>query len=64
MIIHITRFEPYKLREFPGKNNKTGGGREMGVKYGRLPGKTGVLTGMGVTCALLGSLKTSRAATF
>ncbi len=23
-----------------------GGGREMGVKYGRLPEKTGVLTGM------------------
>ncbi len=23
-----------------------GGGREMGVKYGRLPGKTGMLTGM------------------
>ncbi len=41
--IHITRFGPYKLREFSGRNNKTGGGREMGVKYGRLPGKTGVL---------------------
>ncbi len=23
-----------------------GGGQEMGVKYGRLPGKTGVLMGM------------------
>ncbi len=24
--IHITRFGPYKLWEFPGRNNKTGGG--------------------------------------
>ncbi len=44
--IHITSFGPYKLREFLGRNKNTGGGREMGVKYGRLPGKTGVLTGM------------------
>ncbi len=26
MIIHITRFRAYKVREFPGRNNKTGGG--------------------------------------
>ncbi len=24
---------PYKLREFTGRNNKTGRGREMGLKY-------------------------------
>ncbi len=45
--IHRTSFGPYKLREFPRRNNKTGGGGgEIGVKYGRLPGKTGVLTAM------------------
>ena len=37
---------PYKLREFHGRNDKTGGGQEMGVKYGTLPEKTEVLTGM------------------
>ncbi len=31
---------------FPGEITKREGGAGIGVKYGRLPGKTGVLTAM------------------
>lgn len=36
-----------KLWEFSRNNNKTGWLLEIGLKYGRLQGKTGVLVGMG-----------------
>ena len=38
-----------KLREWHGRKDKRGGGGERGVKYVRLPEKTGVLTGMRVS---------------
>ncbi len=37
--IHITWFEPYKLREYPGRNNKTGGGAGAGFEIRETPGK-------------------------
>lgn len=45
-VIHIMRFGLYKLWEFPRRNDKKGMWQEMGVKYGSLLGKTGVLKGM------------------
>jgi len=37
--LFIKEFGPCKLLEFPGRNNKPGGVREIGLKNGEKPGE-------------------------